>query len=208
MQGISGSLSNPKPGHTTGGSDRGGTWRGGGAGRGWAGRGRRRVGPPGGQPTLLLPARRRQLSWTTFRKHEQPKSYVNRWANKARGLSAVDNRFIRGATAALRSWLLTNLPSPMRSSQTFFMQGMYGNGGTKRAVYHGDRERSSFLAAGHWMDGYGRCGGSRYSWTRCGGSRIGLSSVFCSDPPWGEPPRVGNTGQGNCLGLFLGLKNQ
>ena len=29
------------------------------------------------------------------------------------GLSAIDNRFIRGTTAALRSWLLTNVPTPI-----------------------------------------------------------------------------------------------
>ena len=30
-----------------------------------------------------------------------------------RGLSAIDNRFIRGTAAALRSWLLTSVPSPI-----------------------------------------------------------------------------------------------
>ena len=53
-------LSNPKPGHTTGGSGRGGARRGGGAGRGGAGR--RQLGSPRKQPTLLPPGYRRQLS--------------------------------------------------------------------------------------------------------------------------------------------------
>ena len=55
------------------------------------------------------------------------------------------------------------------------------------------RVQSLQVVLGNRQTSYGRCGGSRYSWTRCGGSRIGLSRVPCSDPPCGEPPRIGNT---------------
>ena len=54
------------------------------------------------------PDDRGQRPWACLWKHEQREPYVNRWGNKASGCS----RFIRGTAAALRSWLLTNVPTP------------------------------------------------------------------------------------------------
>ena len=39
-----------------------------------------------------LPAHRRQLSWTSLRKHEQTNYYGNRWRNKTHGWPAVSPR--------------------------------------------------------------------------------------------------------------------
>ena len=78
------SLSNPKPGHTTGRSGRGGARRGGEGRRGWVGRDA--VGSI--QPGILPSSESKTLSWTCLRKHEQTKSYLNRWRNEIRGWSA------------------------------------------------------------------------------------------------------------------------
>ena len=102
-------LSSPKPGHTTGGSGRGAR-RGGGVG--WAGRDADRTVRPGDRRPSYPPRHRRHVSWTSPQKHEQPKSYVNRWGNTATGWQAVDKRFIRGTKSALCSWLLTSGPTP------------------------------------------------------------------------------------------------
>ena len=70
--------SNAKPGHTTGGSGRGGTQRGSGAELGRAERDAHgSVRPGDNRPSCPpeLPEHRRQLSWTTLRKHEQTNSY-------------------------------------------------------------------------------------------------------------------------------------
>ena len=48
-------------------------------------------------------------------------------------------------------------------------------------------QNSEFAAFVNLYFGYGRCGGSRYSWTRCGGSRIGKSRASSSELLWGEP---------------------
>ena len=55
----------------------------GGAGLGRTGR--RRVDPARRQPSLLPSSESKTLSWTSIRKHEQTKSYVNRWRNEIRG---------------------------------------------------------------------------------------------------------------------------
>ena len=47
--------------------------------------GRHRVDPARRQPFLLLSSESKTLSWTTLRKHEQMKSYVNRWRNEISG---------------------------------------------------------------------------------------------------------------------------
>ena len=73
-------LSNPKLGHTTGGSGCGAVRQGGGAERGRAGQDADGMVRPGdNRPSLLpgRPANRRQMSGTILRKHEQTKSYVN-----------------------------------------------------------------------------------------------------------------------------------
>ena len=76
-------LSNPKPGHTTGGSGRGGARRSGGAcAEGQDADGS--VRPEDNHP-FCPPGHRRQLYGTYFPKHEQRKPYVNRWRNKASG---------------------------------------------------------------------------------------------------------------------------
>ena len=98
-------LSNPKPGHSTGGSGRGGARRDGGAGRGRAGRDADGSVRLGYNRPSYPPDDRRKPSWACLWKHEQRKSYVNR-GNKARGirfLSAVDPRFIRGLSAGPRA---------------------------------------------------------------------------------------------------------
>ena len=115
-------LSIPKPGHTTGGSGRGGARRGGGAERGRAGRDADgSVRPGNSHPACLpkLPGQRRQLYWTNLRKNEQTNSYVNRWGNKTSTSRAVYVRYIRGTTAALRSWLLTSGQLPICPCKPF-----------------------------------------------------------------------------------------
>ena len=128
---LFGNLSNPTPEHTKGGSRRGGARRGGGAGQGRTGR--RRVASPRRHPSPLPPqgfsraGHRIQLSWTFLRKHEQTKSYVNRWRNTTSGWRAVDERLIRGMTAALGSLLLTNGPSPICLCKPFSCKACSGN---------------------------------------------------------------------------------
>ena len=64
----------------------------GGAGRSWAEQGADiSVGPEGNRP-FSPPGYRKQLFGMSLRKHEQRKSYVNRWRNKTRGSPAVDQR--------------------------------------------------------------------------------------------------------------------
>ena len=56
--------------------------------RGWAGLGRTGrcwVDPARRQPSLLSSSESKTLSWTSLRKHEQTKSYVNRWRNEISG---------------------------------------------------------------------------------------------------------------------------
>ena len=61
------------------------------------------------------PKHRRNVAPTSFQKHEQAKSYVNRMREQSkqltRGLSAVYLRFITGTRSALSSWLLTSGPA-------------------------------------------------------------------------------------------------
>ena len=68
----------------------------------------------------LLPSRRWKITfWVCLWKHEQRKPYVNRWRNKTRGWQPVYPRFIRGTTSALRSWLLTKVPTPICPCKPF-----------------------------------------------------------------------------------------
>ena len=110
-------LSNPEPGHTTGQSGRGGARRGGEGGSGLGRTGRRRVDPARRRPSLLPSIESKTLSWTTLRKHEQRKSHVNRMREQSHrlttSLSAVDPRLISRTASALRSWLLTRVPTPI-----------------------------------------------------------------------------------------------
>ena len=95
------------------GAAHGGAARGAGLGR----TGRRWVDPARRQPSFLPCSESKTLSWTTLRKHEQTKSYVNRMREQnhrlTTGLSAVDPRLISGTASALRSWLLTSVPTPI-----------------------------------------------------------------------------------------------
>ena len=102
-------LSNPKPGHTTGGSGR--AAHSGAAGHGGPGRmGRRRVSPRRPQPSLVSS---RALKTTVLnRRHEQRNPYVNRRRNKTRRWPAVYPRLISGTGSALCFWLLTSGPTP------------------------------------------------------------------------------------------------
>ena len=87
----------------------------GGAGLGRTGR--RRVDPARRQPSLLPSSESKTMSWTFLRKNEQTKSHVNRMREQNHrlptGLSAVYPRLISGTAIALRSWLLTSVPTPI-----------------------------------------------------------------------------------------------
>ena len=94
-------LSNPKPGHTTGGPGRDGAQR---RARTRPGRtGRRRIGPPRRQPTLCPPCTEDQLSCATLRKHEQRKSDVNRFAESKTRTYHGRERAGRGAALPSRT---------------------------------------------------------------------------------------------------------
>ena len=58
---------------------------GGAAGRGRAGLGANRIVRPEDKRPANLPRHRRKYARTSLQKHEQAKSYVNRWRNKTRG---------------------------------------------------------------------------------------------------------------------------
>ena len=82
------------------------------------------------------------------------------------GLSPVCHRLITGTASALRCWLLATVPTAICLCKPFSCKACPGTGGgTKPAVdprltrgsspvYHRDRERSSFLAAGYCADAY------------------------------------------------------
>ena len=78
-------LSNPKPGHTPGGSVRGGACRDGGAGRGRAAQDADGIVRQGENSPFYPPDDGRMTSWVCLWKHEQRKPYINRWGNKTRG---------------------------------------------------------------------------------------------------------------------------
>ena len=85
MQGISGNLSNPKPGYTTGGMVRGGPKQSGEAGRDWAGpdaKGRfaKDTTVPRAPQCIEDNCAERPLGSTNKRK-----AYLNRWRNTMRG---------------------------------------------------------------------------------------------------------------------------
>ena len=86
-------------------------------------------------------------------------------------------------------------PSPRRPAR----------GGGRRSAKGRGAETERDVACTHAV-GYGRCGGSRYSWTRYGGSRTGITRVSCSDPLWGEPPRGGAAWHRNTYVVFLGTE--
>ena len=76
MQGMSGNLWNPKPGHITGRSSRGGARRGSEGGRGWIGRDAIASIRPGDNPPSCLPANCRNCPGRLVGKQGQTKSYV------------------------------------------------------------------------------------------------------------------------------------
>ena len=93
-------LSNPKPGNTTGGTVRCGAQQSGGARRSGVGRDADRSVRPGDTQPSCIPGHRKQLSWTTLRKHEQTQFYLNRWGN----VRAVDARCIRWTKPPRGPW--------------------------------------------------------------------------------------------------------
>ena len=100
-------MSSPKPGHTTDGSGQGGARRGGGAGRGEAARDAGgSVCPGNNRPSCFL-GHRRQLSWTSLRKHEQTKSYVNRIGGSPPAVYQRDDD--RSSFLAADNWTHANL---------------------------------------------------------------------------------------------------
>ena len=113
-------LSNPKPGHTTGGLIRGGARREGGSGRRRAAQDADGTIHPGDNRPSYPSDDARITFWACLWKHEQRKSYLNRWGpmeeqnpRLTRGSSAVYPRFINGTRSALRSLLLTGVPTPI-----------------------------------------------------------------------------------------------
>ena len=104
-------LSNPKPGHTTGGSGRGAR-QGGGAGLGRTGR--RQNSSPSNQASLApvkAPKTSRPNASPEKRNSEILCKPMEEHNNRlTRGLRLVDVRFITGTRSSLRSWLLTSGP--------------------------------------------------------------------------------------------------
>ena len=74
--------------------------------------GRRRVGPRRTRLSHLPTRKKGRPSWACFWKHDQRKTNVNRSRTATCGYQPVFLWFTRGTTSALRSWLLTNVPSP------------------------------------------------------------------------------------------------
>ena len=117
-------LSNPKPGHTTGGSGRGAR-RGGGAGPGRTGR--RQNSSPRRQASLV-PSKASKTRLLNV----SPEARTSEILCKPNGgtKSAVDNavypRFITGTRSALRSWLPTSGPTPFCLCKPFSSQGCPG----------------------------------------------------------------------------------
>ena len=106
-------LSNPKPGHTTGGSGRGGARRGGGAG---PGRTRRRQNGSPRRQLSLVPSKASKTRVLNISPEARTSEILCKAVEEPNprltsGLSAVDNGFISGTTAVLRSWLLTSGPT-------------------------------------------------------------------------------------------------
>ena len=62
------------------------------------------VDPARRRPFLLLSSASRNLSWTSLRKQEQMKTYLNRWKNEINSWPAVDARLIRGRWAGPRAF--------------------------------------------------------------------------------------------------------
>ena len=77
------------------------------------------MGRSGPETTLPLALQRNKktLSWTFLRKHEQSNSYLKPTEEQnprlTTGLSPVYQWFITGTKSALRSWLLTSVPTPI-----------------------------------------------------------------------------------------------
>ena len=100
-------LSSPKPGHTTGGSGQGGAERDSGAGRGQRRRDADGLFRPGDNRPYYPPDDRNITPWVFSGSTNKGNAVMQTdWGRKP----TVDPRFIRG-TAALRSWLLTNVPA-------------------------------------------------------------------------------------------------
>ena len=86
--------------------------------------GRRRVGSPRRQPSLLLSRGIEdnclERCFGSTNKGNLCKPMEEQSPRMTTGLSVVDDQFIRGTSAALRSWLLTSGPSPVCLRKPFF----------------------------------------------------------------------------------------
>ena len=136
--------------------------------------GRRRVGSPRRQPSLAPPIRPTK----TFVRHVYVSARTSEMPCKARGEQAVYPQFIRGTTAALRSWMqILFIFSRFSIFANLFIRRMSGKnhidtngkqaswtrgtaGGWRavgkrgRAVYPQDGGRSSFLTSDQWGDAF------------------------------------------------------
>ena len=152
-------MSSPKPEHTTGGSGRRGARRGSAAGPGR--KGRRHVGWPRSKPSLQ-PAR---VSWTTVlniplqarTKEILCKPMEEQNPRLTRGSSAVYPRFISGTASALRSWLLTSVPTPICLCKPFSCKACLGTSNICR-IRNPDIPRASLVGAHGGVAGRGRAG--------------------------------------------------
>ena len=126
-QSKSNQLSNPNPGHAPGGLVRGGARRDGAAGRGRAAQDADGIVRPGENSSSYPPDDGKMTSWVCLWKHELRNPHVNRRRNESCGLRPVDPRFIMGTRGALRSWMLTSVPSPIRLCKFFSGKAYPGN---------------------------------------------------------------------------------
>ena len=87
--------------------------------------GRRRVGSPRKQPSLLpsLPSRASKTTVLNVSSEARIKEILHKSMEQSsrltRSVSAVDNRFTSGTKSALRSWLLTSVPTPVCRCKPF-----------------------------------------------------------------------------------------
>ena len=103
-------LSNPKPGHTTGGSGRGARW-GGGAGSGRIGCQQNCLSMRQASLVLSKASKTRRLNVSPEPRTSEILCKPKKEQNPRLTSSPVQQRFNRGTRSALRSWLLTSAPT-------------------------------------------------------------------------------------------------
>ena len=133
-------LSNPKPGHTTGGSGRGAR-RGGRVGSGRVGCQQNFSHRKHKSLVLSKGSKKRRLSVSPEARTNEIlcKQMEERNERLTRGLSAVDKLFIRGTRSALCSWLLTSGPTPFCLCKPFSCKACPGSGWPDRGTPRADR---------------------------------------------------------------------